>query len=186
MTEGYKLIMNQFRRFTYQELKEATGNFNEEIGRGGSGIVYRGVLDRKQVVAVKKLTNATQVKQEFQGEITMIARINHINLLRIWGFCSEGKHKLLVHEYVENGSLDKHLFDTTNKEQSLGWSQRFKIALGMARGLAYLQYECLDWIVHCDVKPENILLTKDFEVKIADFGLAKLSKRNCSGFLSPI
>lgn len=180
--EGYKLITNQFRRFTYRELKEATGNFKEEIGRGGSGIVYRGVLNSKQVVAVKKLTNTTQGDEEFGGEMTVIARINHINLLRIWGFCSEGKHKLLVYEYVENESLDKHLFDTTNREQSLGWSQRFKIALGTARGLAYLHHECLEWIVHCDVKPENILLTRDFEVKIADFGLAKLSRRDCSGF----
>ncbi|CAO1945475.1 unnamed protein product [Urochloa humidicola] len=180
--EGYKLITNQFRRFTYRELKEATGNFKEEIGRGGAGIVYRGILNSKQVVAVKMLTNATQGDEEFGGEMTVIARINHINLLRIWGFCSEGKYKLLVYEYVENESLDKHLFGTTNREQSLGWSQRYKIALGTARGLAYLHHECLEWIVHCDVKPENILLTRDSEVKIADFGLAKLSKRDCSGF----
>ncbi|KAL6614762.1 hypothetical protein ACP70R_037032 [Stipagrostis hirtigluma subsp. patula] len=180
--EGYKLITNQFRRFTYRELKEATGNFKEEIGRGASGIVYRGVLDSKKVVAVKKLTNVTQGDEEFCGEMTVIARINHVNLIRIWGFCSEGKHKLLVHEYVDNESLDKHLFGTTNRGKTLGWNQRVKIALGTARGLAYLHHECLEWIAHCDVKPENILLTRDFEVKIADFGLAKLSKRDCSGF----
>jgi hypothetical protein len=94
--EGYRQITNHFRRFSYRELKEATGNFKEEIGRGGSGVVYRGLLHNKQVVAVKKLTNATQGNEEFQGEMTLIARINHINLLRIWGFCSEGKHKLPV------------------------------------------------------------------------------------------
>lgn len=182
VVDGYNLIRNQFKRFTYRELKEATGNFKEEIGRGGSGIVYRGVLDSKKVVAVKKLTNVTQGDEEFWGEMTVIARINHINLLRIWGFCSEGKHKLLVYEFAENESLDKHLFGSNSSEKSLEWSQRFKIALGTARGLAYLHHECLEWVVHCDVKPENFLLTRDFEVKIADFGLAKLSKRDCSGF----
>jgi serine/threonine protein kinase len=83
---------------------------------------------------------------------------------------------------VENGSLDKHLFSTINSKLLLGWSQRFKIALGTARALAYLHHECLEWIIHCDVKPENILLNREFEVKIADFGLAKLFKRDCSGF----
>ncbi|KAF6997085.1 hypothetical protein CFC21_013339 [Triticum aestivum] len=178
---GYRLILGtQFRRFTYRELKNATGNFNEELGRGGSGIVYRGVLDKATVVAVKKLTNVVQGEEEFWAEMTVFGRINHMNLVRIWGFCSEGKHKLLVYEYVENGSLDMHLFgDDVGKV--LAWSERFKIALGAARGLAYLHHECLEWVIHCDVKPENILLTRDLDPKISDFGLAKLSGRKAIG-----
>ncbi|XP_037442101.1 putative receptor protein kinase ZmPK1 [Triticum dicoccoides] len=181
LVAGYRLVMGtQFRRFTYRELKKATGNFNEELGHGGSGVVYRGVLDKTTVVAVKELTNVMQGEEEFWAEMTVFGRINHINLVRIWGFCSEGKHKLLVYEYVENGSLDRHLFgEDTNK--ALVWSQRFKIALGTARGLAYLHHECLEWVIHCDVKPENILLTRDLDPKIADFGLSKLSGRNAVG-----
>ncbi|CAO1945473.1 unnamed protein product [Urochloa humidicola] len=176
MEAGYKMVTGQFRRFTYRELKDATGNFKEELGRGGSGVVYRGVLDEGKVVAVKKLANVAGGDEEFWAEMAVIGRINHINLVRIWGFCSQGKHKLLVYEYVENESLDKHLFDTDRA--TLPWRERYRIALGTARGLAYLHHECLEWVVHCDVKPENILLTRDFDAKIADFGLAKLSKRS--------
>uniref|UniRef100_A0A3B6KIG6 non-specific serine/threonine protein kinase n=1 Tax=Triticum aestivum TaxID=4565 RepID=A0A3B6KIG6_WHEAT len=182
MEDGYKMIRNQFRRFTYRELSEATGKFKEEIGRGGAGIVYRGVLEDKKIVAVKKLTNVQQGEEEFWAEVTLIGRINHINLVRMMGFCSEGKNRLLVYEYVENESLDKYLFGERSTESLLGWSQRNKIALGTARGLAYLHHECLEWIVHCDVKPENILLSRDFNAKIADFGLAKLAKRDSANF----
>ncbi|XP_048557012.1 putative receptor protein kinase ZmPK1 [Triticum urartu] len=174
---GYRLVMGtQFRRFTYRELKKATGNFNEELGRGGSGVVYRGVLDKTTVVAVKELTNVVQGEEEFWAEMAVFGRINHINLVRIWGFCSEGKHKLLVYEYVENRSLDRHLFGE-DIGKALAWRERFKIALGAAKGLAYLHHECLEWVIHCDVKPENILLTRDLDPKIADFGLSKLSGR---------
>ncbi|CAO2204317.1 unnamed protein product [Urochloa humidicola] len=172
---GYRMVTGQFRRFTYRELRDATGNFKEELGRGGSGVVYRGVLDEGKVVAVKKLTNVAGGDEEFWAEMAVIGRINHINLVRIWGFCSQGKHKLLVYEYVENESLDRHLFATDRT--TLPWRERYRIALGTARGLAYLHHECLEWVIHCDVKPENILLTRDFDAKIADFGLAKLSKR---------
>ncbi|KAK3165032.1 hypothetical protein QOZ80_1AG0028050 [Eleusine coracana subsp. coracana] len=183
---GYRMMVaaGQFRRFTYRELKDATGNFKEELGRGGSGVVYRGVLDEgKKVVAVKKLTqNVAQGDEEFWAEMTVIGRINHINLVRIWGFCSEGKRsKLLVYEFVENESLDKHLFVGTEHRPPLPWRERYRIALGTARGLAYLHHECLEWVIHCDVKPENILVTREFDAKIADFGLAKLSGRRDGG-----
>uniref|UniRef100_A0A0D9V3Y7 non-specific serine/threonine protein kinase n=1 Tax=Leersia perrieri TaxID=77586 RepID=A0A0D9V3Y7_9ORYZ len=179
---GYMMIRNQFRRFTYQELKEATGKFREELGRGSSGIVYRGVLKDKRVIAVKKLIDVTRGEVEFQAEMSVIGKINHMNLVRIWGFCSEGKHKLLVYEYVENESLDRYLFNTMGTQRLLLWRERFNIALGAAKALAYLHHECLEWVFHCDVKPENILLTRDFEAKIADFGLSKLYKREGSSF----
>jgi hypothetical protein len=182
MEAGYRLVMaTQFRRFSYRELKNATGNFKEELGRGGSGVVYRGVLDKGTVVAVKKLTDVqVQGEEEFWAEVAVFGRINHINLVRIWGFCSEGKHRMLVYEYVENESLDRHLFGTHIIGRSLSWAERFRVALGAARGLAYLHHECLEWVIHCDVKPENILLTRDLDAKIADFGLAKLSGRDAA------
>ncbi|XP_006644498.2 putative receptor protein kinase ZmPK1 [Oryza brachyantha] len=182
---GYSMVMtSQFRRFTYRELKAATANFKEELGRGGSGVVYRGVLDGGKVVAVKRLAVDVTMHgdEELWAEMTVLGRINHMNLVRIWGFCSERKHKLLVYEYVENQSLDRHLFDAADgKQTTLSWSDRYKIVLGTARGLAYLHHECLEWVIHCDMKPENILLTREFDAKIADFGLAKLSKRDGGG-----
>ncbi|KAK3161528.1 hypothetical protein QOZ80_1BG0078240 [Eleusine coracana subsp. coracana] len=182
MEAGYKMVTGQFRMFTYRELREATGKFKEEIGKGGSGIVYRGLLEDKRVVAVKKLTNFSHSEEELWAEMSIIGRINHMNLVQMWGFCSEGQHKLLVYEYVENESLDRYLFGSVSSERLIAWSQRFKIALGTARALAYLHHECLEWVIHCDVKPENILLTRDFEAKVADFGQAKLSDRNSSSF----
>ncbi|XXG75308.1 hypothetical protein AAC387_Pa07g3841 [Persea americana] len=181
--EGYQAISDQFRRFTYAELKKATRNFKEELGRGASGAVYRGVLGDKRAVGVKKLWNVIQGAEEFWAEVSTIGRINHMNLVRMWGYCAEVKHRLLVSEYIEGGSLENHLFsyESTNPANALGWNERFKIAVGVAKGLAYLHHECLEWVVHCDVKPENILLDEDFEPKIADFGLAKLSQRGGLG-----
>ncbi|VVA25355.1 PREDICTED: putative receptor kinase ZmPK1 [Prunus dulcis] len=171
--DGYHVISSQFRMFHYPELKKATKNFKEELGRGASGAVYKGVLADERVVAVKKLADIYQGEDVFWAEVSTIGKINHMNLVRIWGFCSDDKHRLLVSEYVENGSLDKHLFP----QNFLGWKERFKVAIGIAKGLAYLHHECLEWVIHCDVKPENILLDSNFEPKIADFGLAKLSQR---------
>ncbi|KAK1276998.1 putative receptor protein kinase ZmPK1 [Acorus gramineus] len=175
--EGYRIITSQFRRFTYGELKKATRNFNEELGRGGSGAVYKGILGDKRTVAVKRLEDVTQGEEddEFWSEVSTIGRINHMNLVRMYGFCSEPKHRLLVCEYVEYGSLDGLLFDDDN--DPLRWRERFKIAVGTAKGLAYLHHECLEWVVHCDIKPENILIDRNYEAKIADFGLMKLSQR---------
>ncbi|XP_061954678.1 putative receptor protein kinase ZmPK1 isoform X1 [Populus nigra] len=171
--DGYHLVLSPFRRFTYTELKKATNNFKEELGRGGSGAVYKGFLTDERVVAVKRLENMNQGEDVFWAEVSTIGKINHMNLVRMWGFCSEGKHRLLVYEYMEYQSLDKHLFSPTFLE----WKDRFKAALGIGKGLAYLHHECLEWVIHCDVKPGNILLDSEFEPKIADFGLAKLSQR---------
>ncbi|CAM0912940.1 unnamed protein product [Alopecurus aequalis] len=178
--KGYMIISSQFRIFSYRELRKATNCFQEELGCGGSGAVYKGVLDDERKVAVKKLNDVIQGDQEFRSEISVIGRINHMNLVRIWGFCVEKTHKLLVSEFIENGSLATVLFDCQSLSPVLEWGKRYNIALGVAKGLAYLHHECLEWIVHCDVKPENILLDKDFEPKIADFGLVKLQKRESS------
>lgn len=173
LEEGYQALSSQFRRFSYAELKKSTKSFKEELGRGGSGAVYKGVLADGRAVAVKRLGDLHQGEEVFWAEVSTIGKIYHMNLVRMWGFCSEGRHRLLIYEYVEKQSLDKHLFSS----YFLGWKERFKVALGTAKGLAYLHHECLEWVIHCDVKPENILLDSEFEPKIADFGLAKLSQR---------
>uniref|UniRef100_A0A0E0GP68 Receptor-like serine/threonine-protein kinase n=1 Tax=Oryza nivara TaxID=4536 RepID=A0A0E0GP68_ORYNI len=175
--QGYKVMASNFRRYNYKELAKATRKFKCELGRGGSGIVYKGTLDDGRVVAVKMLENVRQCEEEFQAELRIIGKINHMNLVRIWGFCSENSHRMLVTEYIENGSLANILF---NENILLEWRQRFNIAVGVAKGLAYLHHECLEWVIHCDVKPENILLDGNFEPKIADFGLAKLLNRGGS------
>ncbi|KAI3474418.1 hypothetical protein Pfo_029279, partial [Paulownia fortunei] len=154
---GYRMITSQFRRYNYSELKKATNNFKEELGRGGSGAVYKGVLTDDRVVAVKRLGDVFRAQDEYFAEISTLGKINHMNLVRILGFCSERRHRLLVYEYLNNLSLDRHLFGSS----FLGWKQRYAVALGTAKGLAYLHHECLEWVIHCDVKPENILLDSE-------------------------
>ncbi|KAL6839390.1 hypothetical protein ACP4OV_030660 [Aristida adscensionis] len=174
---GYEMITNHFRMYTYRELESATRKFKDELGKGASGVVYKGVLKDSRAVAVKKLVNINQGEEEFRHELSVISRIYHMNLVRVWGFCSDGPHRILVSEYVQNGSLDKILLANEGSDILLEWKHRFNIALGVARGLAYLHHECLEWVIHCDVKPENILLDENLVPKIADFGLAKLLNR---------
>ncbi|CAL4893006.1 unnamed protein product [Urochloa decumbens] len=173
--EGYKMMTNHFRMYSYKELVKATENFAHELGWGGTGVAYKGILDDDRAVVVKKLGNIRHSKEEFHDELHVIARINHMNLVRIYGFCSERSHRMLVLEYAEKGSLAHILFKS---KIFVEWKQRFNIALGVAKGLAYLHHECLEWIIHCDLKPENILLDQDLEPKITDFGLAKLVNRS--------
>nr|XP_043607374.1 putative receptor protein kinase ZmPK1 [Erigeron canadensis] len=172
--ESYIPIGPGFKRFTYAELKKATQNFSKEIGRGGAGVVYKGELSDDRIAAIKMLKEAThQGEAEFQAEISTIGRLNHMNLIETWGYCVEGKHRLIVYEYMENGSL-ANLLDS-NK---LDWGKKIDIAVGTAKGLAYLHEECLEWVLHCDVKPHNILLDEKFNPKVADFGLSKLIARD--------
>ncbi|XP_061343795.1 putative receptor protein kinase ZmPK1 [Gastrolobium bilobum] len=171
--QGYLPVGTGFRKYGYSELKKASRGFSEEIGRGAAGIVYKGELSDLRVVAIKRLREAYQGEDEFLDEISIIGRLNHMNLIKMWGYCAEGKHRLLVYEYVEKGSLAENLVSS-----ALDFNRRFSIALGMARGLAYLHEECLEWILHCDVKPQNILLDSSYKPKVADFGLSKLLNRN--------
>ena len=169
----YLLSATGFQRFTYAELKSATKGFKEEVGRGAGGVVYKGTLYDNRVAAIKHLNEATQGEAEFLAEISTIGMLNHMNLIDMWGYCVEGKHRLLVYEYMEHGSLADNLFGNT-----LDWKKRLNVAVGTAKGLAYLHEECLEWILHCDVKPQNILLDSEFQPKVADFGLSKLLNRD--------
>ncbi|GLU19426.1 hypothetical protein SLE2022_356790 [Rubroshorea leprosula] len=182
------------RSFTYKELEEATNKFKEELGKGACSTVYRGVLDtgNKNMVAIKKLDKiVTESELEFQAEISAISKTNHKNLVQLLGFCNEGQHRLLVYEYMSNGSLASYLFGNLRPS----WYQRALIAFGTARGLVYLHEECSNQIIHCDIKPQNILLDDSLTARISDFGLAKLLKtgqtrtvtaiRGTKGYVAP-
>ncbi|KAI5321254.1 hypothetical protein L3X38_030325 [Prunus dulcis] len=159
--------------FTYEELQKATNEFKDEIGRGASATVFKGVLasDTGRCVAVKRLDAKVRKNDlEFKAEVSAIGRTNHRNLVQLLGFCNEGEHRILVYEFMSNGSLAGFLFG----ESMPNWYQRRQIALGIARGLLYLHEECSSQIVHCDIKPQNILLDDYFTARISDFGLAKL------------
>lgn len=164
-----------FREFTFQELHEATGGFSKMIGKGSSGKVYSGNLaidDAKIAIAVKKLEKKSdKSEQEFMTELKIIGRTHHRNLVRLLGFCIEKSHRLLVYELLPNGSLSNFLFGQREKPH---WGQRIDVALGIAKGLLYLHEECETQIIHCDIKPQNVLLDHNYAAKIADFGLSKL------------
>ncbi|XP_074357593.1 G-type lectin S-receptor-like serine/threonine-protein kinase SD2-5 [Apium graveolens] len=166
-------------RFSYKDLQVATKDFSAILGRGGFGSVYEGVLKDGTRLAVKQLEGLGQGKKEFQAEVSIIGSIHHLHLVRLKGFCAEGTHKLLVYEFMANNSLDKWLFKR-NKAEMLDWDTRYNIALGTAKGLAYLHEDCDVKIVHCDIKPENVLLDDNFLAKVSDFGLAKLMSREQS------
>ncbi|PWA37578.1 S-locus glycoprotein domain-containing protein [Artemisia annua] len=169
--------------FVYKDLQAATKNFSDKLGGGGFGSVYKAVLRDSSIVAVKKLEGISQGEKQFRSEVSTIGTIQHINLVRLRGFCAEGDSKLLVYDYLPNGSLHSHLFHE-KQDNVLNWKTRYHIALGIARGLVYLHEKCRDCIIHCDIKPENILLDADFHPKIADFGLAKLVGRDFSRVLT--
>ncbi|XP_076935537.1 G-type lectin S-receptor-like serine/threonine-protein kinase At5g35370 [Bidens hawaiensis] len=169
-------------RFSYEDLVWATGDFSTPVGSGGFGTVYKGVLRDKTAVAVKKITAfGSQGHKEFGTEIAVIGNIHHVNLVRLKGFCTHGRDRFLVYEYMNRGSLDRTLF---GPGPPLEWQERFEIAVGTARGLAYLHSGCEHKIIHCDVKPENILLSNDMQVKISDFGLSKLLSPEQSGLFT--
>ncbi|KAK2371305.1 inactive protein kinase [Trifolium repens] len=163
------------RWFSYAELELATCGFSPDnfLAEGGYGSVHRGVLPEGQVIAVKQHKLASsQGDLEFCSEVEVLSCAQHRNVVMLIGFCIEDKRRLLVYEYICNGSLDTHLYGRQRKP--LEWSARHKIAVGAARGLRYLHEECrVGCIVHRDMRPNNILITHDFEPLVGDFGLAR-------------
>ncbi|XP_076925092.1 G-type lectin S-receptor-like serine/threonine-protein kinase LECRK3 [Bidens hawaiensis] len=169
------LLETNLRVFTFEELKDATDGFREELGRGAFGTVYKGVitnssLGSKSIVAIKKLEKLVEGDKEFKTEASVIAKTHHKNLVRLVGFCEEGPNGLLVYEFMSNGTLASFVFGISKPD----WNKRVQMAIGIARGIAYLHEECTTQIIHCDIKPHNVLLDESFTARISDFGLAKL------------
>ncbi|XP_057782508.1 probable LRR receptor-like serine/threonine-protein kinase RKF3 [Salvia miltiorrhiza] len=168
-------------RFTFDEIKAATRNFARDhiIGRGGYGNVYKGVLPDDSEVALKRFKNCSAAGDaSFTHEVEVIASVRHVNLVALRGYCTattplEGHQRIIVCDLMKNGSVHDHLFGLV--ERKLSWPIRQRIALGTARGLAYLHYGAQPSIIHRDIKASNILLDDKFEPKVADFGLAKFT-----------
>ncbi|KAK1326311.1 Cysteine-rich receptor-like protein kinase 8 [Acorus calamus] len=162
--------------FDLAMLRNATNNFSDmnKLGEGGFGVVYKGTLADGLEIAVKRLSRtSSQGLQELRNEVVLVVRLQHRNLVRLLGCCLEDQEKLLIYEYVPNKSLNTFLFDPV-KVKELTWERRYKIIEGIARGILYLHEESQLRIIHRDLKVSNVLLDKDMNPKISDFGLARL------------
>ncbi|KAF8714352.1 hypothetical protein HU200_027818 [Digitaria exilis] len=171
-------VQGMTTRYTFEQLKAATDQFNKLLGKGGFGTVFEGQIG-DQRIAVKKLDLAGQGKKEFLAEVETIGNIHHINLVRLIGFCAEKSHRLLVYEYMPKGSLDQWIY-FRDANMLLDWHTRCRIIADIAKGLAYLHEECSQRIAHLDIKPQNILLDDNFSAKLSDFGLSKMIDRDKS------
>ncbi|XP_022957494.1 proline-rich receptor-like protein kinase PERK13 isoform X2 [Cucurbita moschata] len=163
--------------FSYEELMEITSGFSRQniLGEGGFGCVYQGWLPAGRSVAVKQLkAGSGQGEREFKAEVEIISRVHHRHLVSLVGYCVSENHRLLIYDFVPNKTLEHHLHGG-NGVPVLDWSKRLKIALGAAKGLAYLHEDCHPRIIHRDIKSANILLDDAFDAQVADFGLAKLT-----------
>ncbi|KAK2426702.1 Proline-rich receptor-like protein kinase perk4 [Trifolium repens] len=165
--------------FTYEELAAATNGFIDSnlIGQGGFGYVHKGVLPSGKEIAVKSLKSGSgQGEREFQAEIDIISRVHHRHLVSLVGYCISGGQRMLVYEFIPNNTMEYHLHG--KGRPTMDWPTRMRIAIGSAKGLAYLHEDCHPRIIHRDIKAANVLIDDSFEAKVADFGLAKLTTDN--------
>ncbi|WVY93119.1 hypothetical protein V8G54_032207 [Vigna mungo] len=174
-------VKNDVKVFTYAQLLEATNNFSSDclIGEGGFGNVYKGYMKSvEQTVAVKVLNrDGAQGTREFFAEILMLSMVQHPNLVRLIGYCADDHYRILVYEFLGNGSLENHLLDLGEGKEPLDWKTRMKIAEGAAKGLEYLHNSEDIPIIYRDFKSSNILLDDNFNAKLSDFGLAKIGPK---------
>ncbi|XP_010688079.2 probable receptor-like protein kinase At5g20050 [Beta vulgaris subsp. vulgaris] len=178
-------------KFRQKELELATDNFNALIGRGASGSVFKGILGDGTCVAVKRIESQERGEKEFLSEVGAIGSIQHINLVRLYGYCIvTGGPRFLIYEFVQNGSLDGWIFSRRDKRNRPGgilpWHLRYAVAIDVAKALSYLHHDCRSKILHLDVKPENILLDDNYRAVVSDFGLAKLMGRDESRIITNI
>nr|CAN68399.1 hypothetical protein VITISV_007897 [Vitis vinifera] len=166
--------------FDLNTIAAATNNFSSknELGCGGFGSVYKGQLSNGQEIVVKNLSkDSGQGKEEFKNEATLIAKLQHVNLVRLLGCCITEEENMLVYEYLSNKSLDSFIFDET-KKSLLDWRKRFEIIVGIARGILYLHEDSRLRIIHRDLKASNVLLDAKMFPKISDFGLVRIFRGN--------
>ncbi|KAJ0799852.1 putative protein kinase RLK-Pelle-SD-2b family [Helianthus annuus] len=177
-------------KFKFQELEEATDNWKSLIGKGGSATVYKGCLKDGTAVAVKRIQHGEdRGEKEFRSEIAAIASVQHVNLVRLIGYCIHTNNlHFLVYDFIPNGSLSNWIYaplgsaanDNCCGGRCLTWSQRLKVAVDVAKALAYLHHDCRSKVLHLDVKPENILLDGSYNAIVSDFGISKLMRRDDS------
>jgi Leucine-rich repeat (LRR) protein len=182
MIKGSILVMvprgkGQPNNLTFNDILKATNNFDQQniIGCGGNGLVYKAELPCGSKLAIKKLNGEMcLMEREFTAEVEALSMAQHENLVPLWGYCIQGNSRLLIYSFMENGSLDDWLHNKDNADSFLDWPTRLKIAKGAGRGLSYIHNTCNPNIVHRDVKSSNILLDREFNAYVADFGLARL------------
>ncbi|KAK2635210.1 hypothetical protein Ddye_030002 [Dipteronia dyeriana] len=167
--------------YSYNDVKKMTNGFKEKLGAGGYGSVYKGKFPDGRLVAVKMLdkSNEYYISHNFINEVSTVGRIYHVNVINLLGFCCDDSTRALIYEYMPNGSLGD-LLSREKANVSLGLVKFLEIALRVAHAIEYLHNGCELRILHLDIKPENVLLDKDFSPKISDFGLAKMHSRNKS------
>ncbi|XP_059441723.1 rust resistance kinase Lr10-like [Corylus avellana] len=167
-------------RYSYADIKRITNQFNEKLGEGAYGTVFKGKLSNEIHVAVKILNSSMGNGEEFINEVGTMGTIHHVNVVRLVGFCADGFRRALVCEFLPNDSLEKYISSTATKNRILNWDKLQDITIGVAKGIEYLHQGCNQRILHFDIKPGNVLLDQDFNPKISDFGLAKLCSKDQS------
>ncbi|XP_019101016.1 PREDICTED: probable leucine-rich repeat receptor-like protein kinase At2g28990 isoform X2 [Camelina sativa] len=171
--ESEPSFLTKNRRFTHDEVTTMTNNFQRVLGEGGFGVVYHGLINGAEQIAVKVLSQSSaQGYKQFKAEVELLLRVHHINLVNLVGYCDEGEHLGLIYEYMPNGDLKQHLSGKWSGSV-LSWKTRLIITVDAAQGLEYLHTGCKPAMVHRDVKSSNILLDEHFQAKLADFGLSR-------------
>ncbi|XP_043694496.1 rust resistance kinase Lr10-like [Telopea speciosissima] len=180
-------------RYSYFQIKKFTNKFSSKLGEGGYGSLYKGIIHRKgfKVPVAIKLLKSKQSQKQFMNEVATVGNVHHNNLLSLLGYCAQGDKRALVYEFMENGSLDKYIYTSRNREgesndgsfQTLSHKQFHDIALETGRAILYLHQGCRSRILHCDIKPHNVLLDSNFTAKVADFGLARMIDKDNSHVL---
>ncbi|KAL5982685.1 hypothetical protein ACLOJK_016761 [Asimina triloba] len=192
-------------RYSYSQITKFTSNFSSRLGEGGFGTVYKGTICREEgmrshemAVAIKVLKDSKGSEKQFMNEVATVGRIHHNNLVRLVGYCAKGKKRALVYEFLEKGSLEMYIHDANRRSEKqqakseeectpaaavverLSPHQLYAIAMETARGILYLHQGCRSRILHCDIKPHNVLLDSNYSAKVADFGLARMIDKDRS------
>ncbi|GMH23674.1 hypothetical protein Nepgr_025517 [Nepenthes gracilis] len=177
-------------KLVYEDIVEATEGFNPKycIGVGGHGSVFRAELSTGQIVAVKKLRTihctGSEAQKTFETEIQSLTRIRHRNIVKLYGFCCHTQHSLLVYEYLDRGSLGK-LLENEETARDLDWQKRMNVIKGLANAVCYMHHGCNPPLIHRDISSNNVLVDKNYEAKVSDFGTARVLELDSSNWTEP-